>query len=194
MDAFLGTILKNANQMSNIVNDLLELTKLQSRDRPALALIDINAAACFAAAEETCRIISREKNIRLVNQMPEIIPVIAEENALVMIFRNLLDNAIRHSDAGTVITAGVSDVDGMATFAVEDEGPGIPLRHQKRIFERFYRIDRERSRALGGTGLGLAICRHATKAMGGDIWVESPPPGKTKGSVFFVALKKAGLK
>lgn len=190
MESFLGTILKNANQMTNIVNDLLELTKLQSRDRPALALTEINASTCFAAAEETCRIISQEKNIRLVNRMPEIIPVIAEENALVMIFRNLLDNAIRHSDAGTTITGGVSDVNGMATFAIEDEGPGIPLRHQKRIFERFYRIDKERSRASGGTGLGLAICRHATKAMGGDIWVESPPPGKTRGSVFFVTLKK----
>jgi two-component system, OmpR family, phosphate regulon sensor histidine kinase PhoR len=194
MGSFLGTILKNANQMSNIVNDLLELTKLQSRDRPALALAEINASTCFAAAEETCRIISQEKNIRIVNQMPEIIPVIAEENALVMIFRNLLDNAIRHSDDGTTVTAGVSDVNGMVTFALEDEGPGIPLRHQKRIFERFYRIDKERSRASGGTGLGLAICRHATKVMGGDIWVESPPPGKTKGSVFFVTLKKANRK
>lgn len=194
MESFLGTILKNANQMTNIVNDLLELTKLQSRDRPALILTEINASACFSAAEETCRIISQEKNIQLINQMTETIPVIAEENALVLIFRNLLDNAIRHSEAGTTITAGVSDIDGMVTFAVEDEGPGIPLRHQKRIFERFYRIDKERSRASGGTGLGLAICRHAVNAMGGDIRVESPPPGKTKGSVFYVTLKKANRK
>ncbi len=194
METFLGTILKNANQMSNIVNDLLELTKLQSRERPALTLTETNAAACFTAAEETCRIISQEKNIRLVNRMPETISVTAEENALVLVFRNLLDNAIRHSDAGTTVTAGLADKNGMATFAVEDEGPGIPLRHQKRIFERFYRIDKERSRASGGTGLGLAICRHAVNAMGGDIWVESPPPGKTKGSVFFVALKKANQK
>jgi two-component system, OmpR family, phosphate regulon sensor histidine kinase PhoR len=190
MEAFLGTILKNANQMTNIVNDLLELTKLQSRDRPALTLTETNASACFAAAEETCRIISKEKHIRLVNQLPETIPVIAEENALVLVFRNLLDNAIRYSDAGTTITAGAAETDGMATFTVQDEGPGIPLRHQKRIFERFYRIDKERSRASGGTGLGLAICRHAVNAMGGDIRVESPPPGKTRGSVFYVTLKK----
>jgi two-component system, OmpR family, phosphate regulon sensor histidine kinase PhoR len=190
MEAFLGTILKNANQMTNIVNDLLELTKLQSRDRPALTLTETNASACFAAAEETCRIISKEKHIRLVNQLPETIPVIAEENALVLVFRNLLDNAIRYSDAGTTITAGAAETDGMATFTVQDEGPGIPLRHQKRIFERFYRIDKERSRASGGTGLGLAICRHAVNAMGGDIRVESPPPGKTRGSVFYVSLKK----
>lgn len=193
-EAFLGTILKNTNQMSHIVNDLLELTKLQSRDRPALNLTEINASACLTAAEETCRIMSEEKSIRMVNRVPETIIVVAEENALVMVFRNLLDNAIRHSDAGTTITSGIADVDGMVTFAVEDEGPGIPLRYQKRIFERFYRIDKERSRASGGTGLGLAICRHAVKAMSGDIWVESPPPGKTKGSVFYVTLKKANRK
>ncbi len=194
MESFLGIILKTANQMTNIVNDLLELTKLQAKDRPAVLLSEIDAAAYFAAAEETCRIMSEEKNIRLINRLPETIMVIAEENALALVFRNLLDNAIRYSDAGTTITAGLSDADGTATFSVEDEGSGIPHRHQKRIFERFYRIDKERSRVSGGTGLGLAICRHAVNAMGGAIWVESPPPGKTMGSVFFVTLKKADQK
>jgi two-component system, OmpR family, phosphate regulon sensor histidine kinase PhoR len=76
-------------------------------------------------------------------------------------------------------------------FAIEDEGPGIARQHQSRIFERFYRVEKERNRFTGGTGLGLAICKNAVAGMGGEIWAQSPPEGKTNGSLFFFSLLKA---
>jgi two-component system phosphate regulon sensor histidine kinase PhoR len=190
-EKFLQTILKNANQMSNIVNDLLELTKLQQKDQQFLKLTHLNAIGCFNVAWETCLPMAADKGIHLENRLPDSAMVIAEENALIQVFRNLLDNAIRHSDPNTTITIFSGPKNGKILFGVQDEGPGIPKRHQKRIFERFYRVDKERSRASGGTGLGLAICRHAVIAMNGEIWVESPPNNKETGSVFFFTLDKS---
>jgi two-component system, OmpR family, phosphate regulon sensor histidine kinase PhoR len=190
-EKFLQTILKNANQMSHIVNDLLELTKLQQKDHHTLQLSSINAISCFNTAWETCLPMATDKGIHLENRLPDPAMVIGEENALIQVFRNLLDNAIRHSDPNTTITVFLGAKNGKIFFGIEDEGPGIPKRHQKRIFERFYRVDKERSRASGGTGLGLAICRHAVLAMNGEIWVVSPPDQKENGSVFFFTLDKA---
>ncbi len=187
-EKFLQTILKNANHMSNIVNDLLELTKLQQKDHHPLQLTPLNAMACFQSAWDTCLPMAQDKGIRLESKFTDPVMVLAEENALIQVFRNLLDNAIRHSDPNTTITLLLDVKNGKTLFGVQDEGPGIAKRHQKRIFERFYRIDKERSRASGGTGLGLAICRHAVMAMNGEIWVKSPPEGKEKGSVFFFTL------
>jgi two-component system, OmpR family, phosphate regulon sensor histidine kinase PhoR len=190
-EKFLQTILKNANQMSNIVNDLLELTKLQQKDQQPLKLSHLNAISCFNAAWETCLPMASGKGIHLKSTLPESAMVIGEENALIQVFRNLLDNAIRHSDPNTTITVFLGSKNGKMLFGIEDEGPGIPKRHQKRIFERFYRVDKERSKASGGTGLGLAICRHAVFAMNGEIWVESPPDQKENGSVFYFTLDKS---
>jgi len=190
-EKFLQTILKNANQMSNIVNDLLELTKLQQKDQQHLNLSPVNAINCFNAAWETCLPMAMDKGIHLENKLPDSVMIIAEENALIQVFRNLLDNAIRHSDPNTTITVFLGSKNGKMLFGIQDEGPGIPKRHQKRIFERFYRVDKERSRASGGTGLGLAICRHAVLGMGGEIWVESPPDQKENGSVFYLTLYKS---
>jgi CheY-like chemotaxis protein len=86
---------------------------------------------------------------------------------------------------------GLSRNGNTATFAVTDEGPGIPLFAQERVFERFYRVEKDRSEASGSTGLGLAICRHIILNQGGKIWVESPPAGKSKGSAFKFTLARA---
>ena len=196
-DHFVQTIIKNANQMSHIVNDLLELTKLQQNRKPFHELATVNGAACFRSAAETCMPILKEKNIKLDNQLSDFLPVLADENSLIQVFRNILDNAIRYSPPETVITAFAwKETDKQRNkdvyiFAIQDEGTGIPLRYQKRIFERFYRVNKERSREIGGTGLGLAICRNAVASMDGKIWLKSPPDKKTTGTVFFVSLYKA---
>jgi len=189
-ESFIQTILKNANQMSNIVNDLLELTRQQQKQQEPLELSPVDAAQCFQAAWETCLPMAGEKQIQVINQLDGPVVVQADVNSLTQVFRNLLDNAIRHTSANTSVTVFAIDKSDHFVFAVRDEGPGIAARHQKRLFERFYRVDKERSRASGGTGLGLAICRHAVKSMNGDIWVQSPPEGRDKGSVFFFTLKK----
>jgi two-component system phosphate regulon sensor histidine kinase PhoR len=190
-ETFVQTVLKNANHMSNIVNDLLELTKQQQKQQEPIELTPVDARECFHAAYETCLPLAERKSIRLVNQLEGPLTVDAEFNSLTQIWRNLLDNAIRHSPPETAITIFALDKPDHFVFAVQDEGPGIAQRHQKRIFERFYRVDKERSRASGGTGLGLSICRHAARSMGGDIWVNSPPPGLQRGTVFFFSLYKA---
>jgi two-component system phosphate regulon sensor histidine kinase PhoR len=189
-ESFIKTILKNANQMSNIVNDLLELTKQQQKHQEQLALGPVDAAESFANAWETCMPMANEKKIQVVNELPAPLTVYAEPNSLTQVFRNLLDNAIRHSRENTTVTVFTIDKSDHFLFGIQDEGPGIAQRHQKRVFERFYRVDKERSRASGGTGLGLAICRHAVRSMGGDIWVKSPPDGRSKGSVFYFTLNK----
>ena len=177
--------------MTNIVNDLLELTKLQQKDQQPVQLSQLNATACFNNIWETCLPMAENKKIHLENSLPEAVMVLADENILMQVFQNLLDNAIRHSDSETTITVFAESQNRKIRFGIQDEGPGIPKRHQKRIFERFYRVDKERSRASGGTGLGLAICRHAVQAMNGEIWVESPPAQKTNGSVFYFTLDQA---
>ncbi|MFO7840530.1 MAG: ATP-binding protein [Desulfosalsimonadaceae bacterium] len=195
-EGFVRTILKNANQMTNIVNDLLELTSQQQKQQqqglPELAPVD--AARCFSAAWETCMPMAEKKGIQVFNQLSAPLPVQGETGTITRIFSNLLDNAIRHSPEGTAVRVFTLDKNDHLLFALRDEGPGIPKRHQKRIFERFYRVDKERSRASGGTGLGLAICRHAVQSMGGRIRVESPPDGHSRGTVFYFTLQKPAEK
>ena len=177
--------------MTNIVNDLLELTKLQQNRQMPHELATVNAASCFKSAAETCMPILKEKNIRVDNQLQDTILVKAEENSLIQVFRNILDNAIRHSPPETIITVSGQNHKRTFIFDLQDEGSGIPEQHQKRIFERFYRVNKERSRESGGTGLGLSICRNALQSMGGKIWVKSPPEGQTKGTVFLFSLNKS---
>jgi len=187
-ESFIKTIVKNADQMANIVNDLLELTKLQQQQKKTLQMSEINASACFSAAWETCMLMLKEKQIQVDNRMPDSVHVMAIDNSLIQVFRNLLDNAIRHSPSGTKITVFAEIGSEVVIFGVADEGTGIPQLHQKRIFERFYRVDKERSRDSGGTGLGLSICKNALTGMGGKIWVKSPPDDQLNGSVFCFTL------
>ena len=102
---------------------------------------------------------------------------------------NLLDNAVKYSDSDEPVELLASVEDGSASIAVRDHGIGIPKRDLERIFERFYRVDRARSRATGGTGLGLSIVRHIAQAHGGDVTVESI---EGVGSTFRLRLPLAG--
>ncbi len=190
-ETFIQTILKNANQMSNTVNDLLELTRQQQKKSRKQDLAPVDAAGCFMSAWETLKPFAEKKRIKVIKQLSAGTFVLAETEPLTQVFTNLLDNAIRHGPEGTSVTVYSIDKQNHFVFALQDEGPGIPRRHQNRIFERFYRVDKQRSRESGGTGLGLSICRHAVEGMGGKIWVQSPPEGRSKGSVFFFTLFKA---
>ncbi len=189
-ESFLLTIRKNAEQMTNIVNDLLELTRLE--ERPAgLTPVPLDAAGVFRSAVETCTPMAEEKQIKIENRIDSPVMVTADEAALNRVVKNLLDNAVRYSPAGTAVEMFCETGDREIIFGIRDQGPGIADPHKDRIFERFYRIDKERSRATGGTGLGLSICKHAVSAMNGRIWVKSPPDDSDSGSVFFFALPRA---
>ena len=102
---------------------------------------------------------------------------------------NLLDNAIKYSDEGGSVEIGATEDDGRVVIEVRDHGIGIPTKDLERIFERFYRVDKARSRATGGTGLGLSIVRHVAQAHGGDVSVESR---EGVGSTFRIAMPAAG--
>lgn len=189
---FLQTIDKNANHMSAIVDDLLQLTRLQDKAF-ARNMHTVDAAACFHAALERAMPMAQGKNMTIENHLEAPLWVKADEAALIRVFGNLVDNAIRYSTADKRLRISSTTAEDKIIFAVEDEGPGIDRHHQYRIFERFYRVEKERSRFTGGTGLGLAICKNAVTGMGGEIWVQSPPEGKASGSVFFFSLSKAEL-
>jgi signal transduction histidine kinase len=99
--------------------------------------------------------------------------VSGDRSQLVSAVTNLLDNAVKYSERGESVDVDASAADGVICISVRDHGIGIPSRDLERIFERFYRVDRARSRATGGTGLGLSIVRHVAQAHGGDVTVES---------------------
>ncbi|MCF8095554.1 MAG: cell wall metabolism sensor histidine kinase WalK [Desulfobacteraceae bacterium] len=184
---FLSTIEKNASQMTNIVNNLLQLTHLEEKPLD-LDLRPVDAAGSFQSVWETFQPMAEEKQVRADNRLPAQLMVYANESTLSRVFRNLIDNAVQHSPEGGIITIFSKTKEEEIIFGIQDQGPGISQKHQNRIFERFYRVDKERSRASGGTGLGLSICKHAVTAMQGRIWVQSPPPEENKGSVFYFSL------
>ncbi|HVO83042.1 MAG TPA: ATP-binding protein [Syntrophobacteria bacterium] len=189
--SFLQTILRNAMHMSKMVDDLLQLARLDSRGKPE-ALPTTDAAEALSAAWKVCDPQASAKDVRLENLLPKAgVRVKASFDELVQVFRNILENAIRYSPAGSLVTVSSKENEDTVTFVVTDDGPGIPLHAQERIFERFYRVEKDRSDASGSTGLGLAICRHIIVNHGGAIWVESPPAGRSKGSAFMFTLTLA---
>ena len=138
------------------------------------------------------RPIAQRRGIQLVLQTaPEPVEVFCDGEAVHQILTNLLDNAIKYTPVAGTVTVGAKplsapgDPAGRVEFFVRDTGPGIPADELPRLFERFYRVDKARSRALGGTGLGLAIVKHLALSQGGDVRVESQVD---KGSTFFFTL------
>jgi two-component system phosphate regulon sensor histidine kinase PhoR len=128
---------------------------------------------------------AQNKNVELVSQLPELASV-ADSNRLEQVLANLVDNAIKYGRAqGAVTVGGKQSDDGKIEIFVQDDGPGIPPESLDHVFERFYRVDKARSREQGGTGLGLSIVKHIVQAHGGDVRVESE---LGKGSTFYFTL------
>jgi two-component system phosphate regulon sensor histidine kinase PhoR len=125
------------------------------------------------------------KDVKLVNDLPEL-TAMADANRLEQVLANLVDNAIKYGRAAGTVTVGgrKDDVDKIEIF-VQDDGPGIPAEALDRVFERFYRVDKARSREQGGTGLGLSIVKHIVQNHGGKVWVKSD---SGKGATFFFTL------
>lgn len=181
---FLTIIDRHANRMTALIEDLLTLSMLESHQIPmSFALLDIkglikNVVQGFEKQ-------AKDKAIKLILDIEKEIPKItADKDRLEQVIVNLVDNAIKYTNKGTVkVCAGKSD--NMLQIDVEDTGIGIPEKDIPRIFERFYRVDKGRSRELGGTGLGLAIVKHIIQGHNGKIWVRSQ---LGKGSVFSFVL------
>jgi two-component system phosphate regulon sensor histidine kinase PhoR len=188
---FLQIILKHANHMSKMVDDLLQLARLEARELPPES-VSVNAADGLHAAWKACASLAGDKDMRLENLLPEEgVLVRADSEQLEQVFRNLLENAVKYGPPGGTVTVSSELAADMVTFQVCDKGPGVPIQDQNRIFERFYRVEKDRTNHKESTGLGLAICRHIIQNHGGKIWLESPPQGQTKGSAFFFTLPLA---
>jgi two-component system phosphate regulon sensor histidine kinase PhoR len=186
---FLGKIRTHADRMAVLVEDLLELSRLESGDRSP----DWEEVSPNQLVEEVLTSFSgraARKSLTLRRGGPGAPVVVTDAERLMRILENLVDNAVKYTPAGghVEIYAGCADVDAeTALIEVRDDGPGISPEHLSRLFERFYRVDKARSRDLGGTGLGLSIVRHLAEGMSASVKVSSEVG---KGSRFTVTLPR----
>jgi two-component system, OmpR family, phosphate regulon sensor histidine kinase PhoR len=184
---FAETILSNARRMQRLVDDLLDLSRIESGGwQPARRVVDVAALAQDAWTPFGDR--ARERDVRFTLEIaPEVETAVADPDALRQILTNLFDNALRHTPAGGEIAVQAGGAPDGVMIAVADTGSGIAPQHLPRIFERFYRADASRSRAQGGTGLGLAIVKHLVEAHGGRVAAESALGRGTTIRLFFPA-------
>ncbi len=169
---FLGIILRNATRMNRITLDLLALAGVESPDYK-LAIQPTRASALIRDVIESLGGMVADSGMRLESAEATDSLVLADADAMNQVFGNLVENALRYGKAGKRILVGARLLESEVEFSVKDFGPGIASEHLNRIFERFYRVDKARSRESGGTGLGLAIVKHIVLAHGGRIWAES---------------------
>jgi signal transduction histidine kinase len=183
-ERFVSLIVEESERLARIVNQILLANQLE------VGGIDL-VTEPFEAAELLERVAEAARTyapaqITFDVQAPESpSPVAADKDRVRQILVNLVENAIKYSPDGGRIQLGVEPTEETALFRVVDEGLGIPAEEQRRIFEKFYRLDPDMTQGIGGTGLGLYICRELVERMGGRIWVESQ---EGMGSTFFVEL------
>ena len=169
---FLGVIQKNATRMNRLTEDLLALASVESPDYK-LARQPIRANALVHDAIESLGGLVVDSGVELESDGAPDALVMADADAMNQVFGNLIENALKYGKAGKKIRLGGRLLEHEVEFCVQDFGPGIASEHLDRIFERFYRVDKARSRESGGTGLGLAIVKHIIQAHGGNIRAES---------------------
>ena len=181
---FAGRMHRESSRLTALVQDIIELSRLQSTDIVDRAKpVDVNRV--LEDAVEANRLNAENRNINVVLGGQTDAKVFGDAAMLTTAFRNLIDNAVRYSPEGSRVGIGVRSREGMAQVAVTDQGPGIAPEEAERIFERFYRIDAARSRHTGGTGLGLSIVKHVVANHGGEVDLWSRPG---QGSTFTVRL------
>jgi two-component system phosphate regulon sensor histidine kinase PhoR len=169
---FLSIILKNATRMNRLTEDLLALASVESGDYK-LKNLPLRASALVHDAIESLAGMALDSPVALEAAETTDEFVFADADSLNQVFGNLIENAMKYGKAGQRVLVGARKLENEVEFFVRDFGPGIPFEHLDRIFERFYRIDKARSRDSGGTGLGLAIAKHIVLAHGGYIRAES---------------------
>ena len=169
---FLEIVRKNAARMSRLTEDLLTLARVESGEQ-RFDPQPTTPAELLSDAEESFREVVRGQGMELTIEASLDTPVNADREAIHQVFSNLIENAMKYAGSGKRILLGARSVERGVEFYVRDFGPGIPSEHLPRLFERFYRVDKARSRESGGTGLGLAIAKHIVLAHSGVIRAES---------------------
>jgi signal transduction histidine kinase len=186
-----GLMYAETERMRRLVDDLRQLSSAEA-GRLALDIAPVPPEEPVRLATEGMRPLFAEKGVRLRAEIPAALPeVLADADRVVQVLTNLLSNALRHTPAGGLVVVDVGAHAKGVLFRVNDTGAGIPPEHLPRVFERFYRVEKSRSREGGGSGLGLAICRALVEAMDGTISAESAGPDK--GATFAFVLPAANL-
>jgi two-component system phosphate regulon sensor histidine kinase PhoR len=184
---FLQTIDRNAERLKLLIEDLLTISELES-GRVKLNLQAVPLCPVVAKVLADFKERAATKSVNLINQAPDL-SVSADADRLEQVLGNLVDNAIKYGRAkGTVTVGGNAKDGGLVEVFVQDDGPGIPPEALERVFERFYRVDKARSREQGGTGLGLAIVKHIIQSHGGRVWATSE---LGRGTTFYFTLAQA---
>lgn len=181
---FSQSLHQESERLSALVQDIMELSRLQGTDVVAEGR-PVDLGRVVNEAVDRNRLTAQSRDIRIVTGGQVHAQVFGDVDLLTTALRNLIDNAIRYSPAGTRVGIGVKERDGMIHMSVTDQGPGISEEEQDRIFERFYRVDAARSRHTGGTGLGLSIVKHVMQQHGGEVTVWSR---EGQGSTFTLSV------
>ena len=165
-----------ARRLTTLLQDISTLNRMDYA-RDMITMERVNISVLFADIAQETAFALQSRQMTLHNYLPEDIIIHGNYSLLYSIFRNLMDNAINYAGQGTTVEVSAEQRHDCWCFTFKDNGIGIPARHLPRIFERFYRIDKGRSREMGGTGLGLSIVKNAVMLHGGNITVSSPSTG-----------------
>ena len=185
---FAARIHRESKRLITLIDDIIGLSKLdEEAEARKKEEIDLFAVAEHGVSQMAIEAKAREIGISLTGKS---VMVNGDLTLLESIVHNLCDNAIKYSEAGSSVEVKVDEVNDMAMLTVKDHGIGIPKEDQERIFERFYRVDKSRSKAVGGTGLGLSIVKHAVQQHDGSIELESEPGEGTTIRVMIPVLRK----
>jgi two-component system phosphate regulon sensor histidine kinase PhoR len=181
---FVERIERHASRMTQIIEGLLDLARLEAGQQ-SLAKESVTLRASAERALDLVQAHVRDKHLTVDLRIPNDLSVHADQKGVDQVVSNLVVNAVKYSDPHGAVVIDAHAKKGWVRFEIADDGPGIAPEHRERVFERFYRIDKGRSRETGGTGLGLAIVKHLTLAMGGTVGIE---PREPRGAIFWVRL------
>jgi len=189
---FIEKAYRQAGRLNNLLTDLIDISRIESGEmKMSFRYFDLHEWLVKQVGDMQAKAMDQQVALQLVTARPAAsLAVLGDRERLGQVVSNLVDNAIKYNNAGGKVEVGYSDKkNSEVEIFVEDSGRGIPEEHQSRIFERFYRLDKERSRSVGGTGLGLAIVKHIVEAHGSRVMVSSEVG---KGSRFSFVLKSKG--
>jgi two-component system phosphate regulon sensor histidine kinase PhoR len=186
-DRLIDGLHRNAERLAHIVNDLLEISRLEAGEyRVARAPVEVAGIAQQVAALIEPN--ATKRNVSIEVRVPAELSAVGDSGAIEQVLVNLIDNAVKYTSTGGHVRVSGAERGERVRIEVADDGPGIAAEHRERIFERFYRVDPGRSREVGGTGLGLSIVKHLVETMGGAVGVACNEP---QGSVFWIELPRA---
>jgi len=189
---FLTRIVEQSDRLNLLIQDLLSIARLESGDNVTdFATVDLTEITQRCLNDHRSH--AAKKNITLVSNQSDSVWIFAEADGLTQILDNLVDNALKYTPADGTVTVNIQAEPQTVHLKVTDTGIGIPVDHQDRIFERFYRVDKARSRQLGGTGLGLAIVKHLVNAFGAEVDVISAANQGTTFQITFPLVDDADV-